>query len=102
MMSNSPENNEPSKIPSDRPPKIGSAIFFYVGLIALLLIFSTMMFGNRNGGADKTTLSDVVDIIENSDYEVKSVDVNGTTVSIEYTNLQGLSQTTTEYPLRVC
>ena len=96
MMSNSPENNEPSKIPSDRPPKIGSAIFFYVGLIALLLIFSTMMFGNRNGGADKTTLSDVVDIIENSDYEVKSVDVNGTTVSIEYTNLQGLSQTTTQ------
>ncbi|MCR5047439.1 MAG: ATP-dependent zinc metalloprotease FtsH [Saccharofermentans sp.] len=95
-MSNSPENNDPSKIPSDRPPKIGSAIFFYVGLIALLLIFSTMMFGNRNGGADKTTLSDVVDIIENSDYEVKSVDVNGTTVSIEYTNLQGLSQTTTQ------
>ena len=96
MMSNSPENNDPSKIPSNRPPKIGSAIFFYVGLIALLLIFSTMMFGNRNGGADKTTLSDVVDIIENSDYEVKSVDVNGTTVSIEYTNLQGLSQTTTQ------
>ena len=95
-MSNSPENNDPSKIPSNRPPKIGSAIFFYVGLIALLLIFSTMMFGNRNGGADKTTLSDVVDIIENSDYEVKSVDVNGTTVSIEYTNLQGLSQTTTQ------
>ena len=96
MMSNSPENNEPSNMPSNRPPKIGSAIFFYVGLIALLLIFSTMMFGNRNGGADKTTLSDVVDIIENSDYEVKSVDVNGTTVSIEYTNLQGLSQTTTQ------
>ena len=96
MMSNSPENNDPSKIPSNRPPKIGSASFFYVGLIALLLIFSTMMFGNRNGGADKTTLSDVVDIIENSDYEVKSVDVNGTTVSIEYTNLQGLSQTTTQ------
>ena len=96
MMSNNPENNDPSKIPSNRPPKIGSAIFFYVGLIALLLIFSTMMFGNRNGGADKTTLSDVVDIIENSDYEVKSVDVNGTTVSIEYTNLQGLSQTTTQ------
>ena len=95
-MSNNPENNDPSKIPSNRPPKIGSAIFFYVGLIALLLIFSTMMFGNRNGGADKTTLSDVVDIIENSDYEVKSVDVNGTTVSIEYTNLQGLSQTTTQ------
>ena len=95
-MSNSPENNDTSKIPSNRPPKIGSAIFFYVGLIALLLIFSTMMFGNRNGGADKTTLSDVVDIIENSDYEVKSVDVNGTTVSIEYTNLQGLSQTTTQ------
>lgn len=95
-MSNSPENNEPNKTPSSRPPRFGSAALFYVVLIAILLIFSTMMFGNRNGNADKTKLSDVVDIIENSDYTVNNIDVNGTAVTIEYTDLQGLPQKTTQ------
>ena len=95
-MSNSPEKNEPNNTPSSRPPRFGSAALFYVVLIAILLIFSTMMFGNRNGTADKTKLSAVVDIIENSDYQVNNIDVNGTAVTIEYTDLQGMPQKTTQ------
>lgn len=95
-MSNSPENNESNKMPTSRPPKFGSAIIFYVVLIGLLLLFSTMMFGNRDGGSDQTTLSDVVEIIENNDYQVNKIDVNGTTVTIEYKDLQGLNRTTTQ------
>ncbi len=95
-MSNSPENNEPNKTPANRPPRFGATALFYIVLIAILLIFSTVMFGNRNGGVEKTTLSDVVEIIENSDYTVENVDVNGTTVTIEYTDLQGLKQQTTQ------
>ena len=95
-MSNSPENKEPNKTPANRPPKFGATALFYIVLIAILLIFSTVMFGNRNGGVEKTTLSDVVEIIENSDYTVENVDVNGTTVTIEYTDLQGLKQQTTQ------
>ena len=95
-MSNSPENKEPNKTPANRPPRFGATALFYIVLIAILLIFSTVMFGNRNGGVEKTTLSDVVEIIENSDYTVENVDVNGTTVTIEYTDLQGLKQQTTQ------
>ena len=95
-MSNSPENKEPNMTPANRPPRFGATALFYIVLIAILLIFSTVMFGNRNGGVEKTTLSDVVEIIENSDYTVENVDVNGTTVTIEYTDLQGLKQQTTQ------
>ncbi len=92
-MSNNSDHNNAPKTPASRPPKFGSAAIFYVVLISLLLIFSTLMFNNRNTAAEQTTLSDVVDIIENSDYTVEQVDVNGTTVSITYKDLQGTSQT---------
>ncbi|MBQ7274587.1 MAG: ATP-dependent zinc metalloprotease FtsH [Clostridiales bacterium] len=95
-MSNNSDHNNAPKAPANRPPKFGSAAIFYVVLIAILLIFSTMMFGDRNGRANETTLSDVVDIIENSDYTVNKVDVNGTTVTIDYQDLQGKNQTTTQ------
>ncbi len=91
-MSNNDQNNAP-KPPVNRSPKFGSAAIFYVVLIALLLIFSSLMFNNRGGAAEQTTLSDVVEIIENRDYDVTDVDVNGTTVTITYKDLQGSEQT---------
>ncbi len=95
-MSNNSNHNDAPKPAANRPPRIGGAALFYFVLIAVLLIFSTILFGNRNGGAAQTTLSDVVDIIENSDYSVDEVDVNGTTVTVEYKDLSGLSQTITQ------
>ncbi len=95
-MSDNQNRNDAPKVPVNRPPKFGSAIFFYVALIALLLIFSTVMFGNRNGAGVQTTLSDVVEIIENDDYTVTDVEVNGTAVTIEYKDLSGLMQSSTQ------
>ena len=96
-MSNNSDHDNAPKTPVNRPPRFGSAVIFYVVLIALLLIFSTMMFGNRNGGtAAQTTLSDIVGIIEDPDYHVTNVNVNGTEVSIQYTDLSGAPQTATQ------
>lgn len=95
-MSDNQNRNDAPKMPVNRPPKIGSALFFYVALIALLLIFSTVMFGNRNGAGVQTTLSDIVEIIENDDYTVTDVEVNGTAVTIEYKDLSGLMQSSTQ------
>ena len=95
MSNNSNRNNTPNP-EANRPPRIGGAAIFYIVLVAVLLIFSTLLFGNRNGGGSQTTLSDVVEIIENRDYSVDEVDVNGTTVTVEYKDLSGLSQTITQ------
>lgn len=89
-------NKQSAPQPVNRPPKIGSALIFYFVLIALLIVFSVMMFGDRGMGRDVSTLSDVMEIIENRDYTVNSVEVNGTTVSIEYRDLSGLNQTMTQ------
>ncbi len=97
-MSNNSNKHDSSKNPPrtpNRPPRFGSALLFYGILIVLLLVFSTVMFGNRNGTAAETTLSDVMEIIENSDYSVSEVEVNGTTVTIQYRDLSGMEQTVT-------
>ena len=95
-MSNNSNHNDTSRPPVNRPPRIGTTAIFYFVLIALLLVFSTVLFGNRNGIADKTTLSDVVDIIENRDYSINQVDVNGTSVTVEYKDLSGATQQITQ------
>ena len=95
-MSNNSNHNDSSRPPVNRPPRIGTTAIFYFVLIALLLVFSTVLFGNRNGIADKTTLSDVVDIIENRDYSINQVDVNGTSVTVEYKDLSGATQQITQ------
>ncbi|MBR1797330.1 MAG: ATP-dependent zinc metalloprotease FtsH [Clostridiales bacterium] len=95
MSNNSDKNNAPKQLPN-RSPRFSSAIIFYAVLIVLLLVFSTMMFGNRNATADQTTLSDVVEVIENRDYSVSMVEVNGTTVNVKYKDLSGVNQTMTQ------
>ena len=94
-MSNN-SNKGASPKPGNRPPRFGSALIFYVVLIVILLVVSTMMFGDRNGSRARTTLSDIMDVIENRDYDVSLVEINGTSVTVTYSDLQGLSQTMTQ------
>ncbi|MCR5592499.1 MAG: ATP-dependent zinc metalloprotease FtsH [Saccharofermentans sp.] len=89
-------NKPASPQPANRSPRFGSAVIFYMVLIVLLVIFSSMMFGDRAMGRDQTTLSDVMEIIEDRDLTVNKVDVNGTSVTIEYEDLTGLKQTLTQ------
>ena len=89
-------NKPASPQPANRSPRFGSAMVFYLVLIVLLVVFSAMMFGDRTMGRDQTTLSDVMEIIENRDLTVNKVDVNGTSVTIEYKDLSGLNQTLTQ------
>ena len=53
-------------------------------MLAVLIAFSVMVFGNNYGNRETTTLSDVMSYIESNDHEVSSVVVNGTKVSLIY------------------
>jgi len=97
MSNNSNKNSFPTKN-LGKSPKPGAAIAFYAILIGILLLFSSLMFGN-GANASQTTLSDVMDIIEDSDLDVSSVDINGTTVTVEYKDVSGhLQYVTQEIP----
>ncbi len=59
-------------------------LMFYLVLIVALVIFSTMVFGNNYGKKETTTLSDVINYINDDSKDVKMVDVYGTTVTVTY------------------
>ena len=62
----------------------GGGFIFYALMLAVLIAFSVMVFGNNYGNKETTTLSDVMSYIESNDHEVSSVVVNGTKVSLIY------------------
>lgn len=71
-------------------PGMGSGLLFYGVLLVLLIVLSTVLFGNNIGGnQDETQLSDVISYIDSEEYEVTKVDIDGTTVKLEYLDENG-------------
>ena len=73
-------------------PKLGSLIFYLLLLVALVAL-STVIFGNNYGRQDKTTLANVLEYINDEQYNVKMVEVNGTNVKLVYTDTDGMDKT---------
>ena len=69
---------------------IGGGLFFYVLMIVILIAFSTIVFGGNYGQKEKSTLSDVMAIIDDQKNEVSLVEVKGTVVNVTYKNEEGL------------
>ena len=69
---------------------IGGGLFFYVLMIVILIAFSTIVFGGNYGQKEKSTLSDVMAIIDDQNNEVNLVEVKGTVVNVTYKNEEGL------------
>ena len=69
---------------------IGGGLFFYVLMIVILIAFSTIVFGGNYGQREKSTLSDVMAIIDDENNEVSLVEIKGTTVVVTYKNADGL------------
>ena len=63
----------------------GGGFIFYAILLIILVVFSVVVFGNNYGTRETTTLSDVMRYIDSSDYNVSTVEVNGTKVVMTYT-----------------
>lgn len=70
---------------------IGGGLFFYVLMIVILIAFSTIVFGGNYGQKEKSTLSDVMSIIDDENNEVSLVEIKGTTVVVTYKNADGLT-----------
>lgn len=75
---------------------IGGGLFFYIVMIVVLIAFSTIVFGGNYGQKEKTTLSDVMSIIEDDKNEVSLVEIKGTTVTVEYKNEAGINLEVTQ------
>ena len=71
-------------------PRFGG-LFFYLIMLAVLVVFSTIVFGGNYGKKEQAKLSDVLNYIESSDKEVELVEVKGTVVTVRYKNDQGQS-----------
>ena len=69
-------------------PKLGSLLFYGLMLVALVVL-STVIFGNNYGRQEKTTLADVLEYINSTEYNVTSVEVNGTNVKLTYKDQSG-------------
>ena len=69
---------------------VGGGLFFYVLMIVILIVFSTIMFGGNYGQKEKTTLSDIMTIIDDEKNEVGLVEIKGTVVNVTYKNEEGL------------
>ena len=69
---------------------IGGGLFFYVLMIVILIAFSTIVFGGNYGQKEKTTLSDVMSIIDDEENEVTLVEIKGTVVNVQYKNAEGM------------
>ena len=63
----------------------GGGFIFYAILLIILVVFSVVVFGNNYGTRETTTLSDVMRYIDSSEYNVSTVEVNGTKVVMTYT-----------------
>ena len=73
-------------------PKLGSLLFYGLMLVGLVVL-STVIFGNNYGRQEKTTLSDVLEYINSTEYKVTTVDVNGTNVKLTYEGSDGIART---------
>ncbi len=65
-------------------------LFFYLIMLAVLVVFSMVVFGNNYGKKEQAKLSDVLGYIDNKSNEVELVEVKGTVVTVRYKNEQGM------------
>lgn len=72
----------------NRGPRFGG-LFFYLIMLVVLVVFSTIVFGGNYGKKEQAKLSDVLGYIDNSKNEVDLVEVKGTVVTVRYKNEQG-------------
>ncbi len=85
-MDNRPGNN------NQRPKRNLGGLLFYAVLFVTLIIVTSVMFGNGSmfgQKTDETTLADIVEYIESDEHEVTKVQVNGTSVIVEYIGADG-------------
>ncbi|MCR4775029.1 MAG: ATP-dependent zinc metalloprotease FtsH [Saccharofermentans sp.] len=59
-------------------------------MLAVLVVFSMVVFGNNYGKKEQAKLSDVLGYIDNKSNEVELVEVKGTVVTVRYKNEQGM------------
>ena len=76
--------SDKSKNRNAAPIRPGGGLIFYALMLIILVVFSVMVFGNNYGQKETSTLSDVMQFINSEDYEVSSVVVNGTKVTVLY------------------
>ena len=74
-----------SKEKGDFTFRPGGGFIFYALMLVVLVVFSVIAFGNNYGQKETSTLSDVMMYIDSDKYDVKSVVVNGTKVTLTYT-----------------
>ena len=72
----------------NRGPRFGG-LFFYLIMLVILVVFSTIVFGGNYGKKEQAKLSDVLSYIDNKSNEVELVEVKGTVVTVRYKNEQG-------------
>lgn len=87
-MSNNSNRSSKKNQPLNRGPKFGSGFIFYAILIIGLLFFSTFVYGKSGGTKVEASLAKVYEVIENPYCDVTSVEVEGSTLTMEYTNAQ--------------
>ncbi|MCQ2532469.1 MAG: ATP-dependent zinc metalloprotease FtsH [Saccharofermentans sp.] len=80
----------------NRRPKPGMGILFYLILAVGILFASTFLFGDSFGNQDKKTLSDIIYYIDSDAYDVSTVNVDGTTVTVTYKDATGLEKYQTQ------
>ena len=83
-------DNNPNRS-NNRPPRISSSFTFYAALLLILIFLASYLANNGviGGNKDKKTLSDVIALIENEEYSIDEIQVNGTTVIVEYKDESG-------------
>ncbi|MCQ2528464.1 MAG: ATP-dependent zinc metalloprotease FtsH [Saccharofermentans sp.] len=89
-------NNVNKKNQMNRKPKPGIGLLFYVVLAVGILFASTFMFGDSFGGGNEKTLSDVMYYIESDSFDVSSVEVDGTNVTVTYVDKTGVEKYQTQ------
>lgn len=87
-MSNNSNRSSKQNQPLNRGPKFGSGFIFYAILIIGLLFFSTFVYGKSGGTKVEASLAKVYEVIENPYCDVTSVEIEGSTLTMEYTNAQ--------------
>ena len=83
------ENKNENRGGNSRKPRISSGLIFYGVLIISLIICSVILFGDKPAKGDETTLSDVIYYIESDDYDVSTVTIDGTNVTVDYLTSDG-------------
>ncbi|SMC53806.1 cell division protease FtsH [Oscillospiraceae bacterium] len=83
-------DNNPNRS-NNRPPRISSSLTFYAALLLILIFLASYLANNGviGGTRDKKTLSDVMSYIEDEDNTIDTVQVNGTSIVVEYKDESG-------------